>query len=56
MKCDANARRKGEQELALDESGFETVRHDFKDCAMTSADKPWRDDVVTLLRSWKDSP
>lgn len=28
MKRDANARRKGEQELALDESGFEAARHD----------------------------
>lgn len=56
MKCDANARRKGEQELAPDEFGFEAACHDLKDCAMTPAEKTWRDDVVTLLRSWKDSP
>ena len=56
MTAASDKRRKGEQELALDAPDLETARHDFKDCAMTPADGPWRDDVVTLLRSWKDPP
>ena len=37
MKADADKPRKGEQRLALDESGLGAARHDLKDGAMTPA-------------------
>lgn len=56
MKADADKRRKGQQKLALDESGLEAARHALKDGVMTPAHGPWRDDVVARLHSRRDPP
>jgi hypothetical protein len=56
MKADADKPRKGEQELALDESGLDVALHDLKDGAMTLAYGPWHADVVALLNSRRNPP